>query len=97
MDLNKELVDLRIISEEESIEMGKAAGLTSGYLVWEHYKNGLYYTLPQILEWINQFKNLKSDLDIFSLNDQNLINRLHWNLYHHQHRQPLQQKCCQNG
>ncbi|MEI8365385.1 MAG: FKBP-type peptidyl-prolyl cis-trans isomerase [Parachlamydiaceae bacterium] len=81
LDLHKELDNLGVLEEKECIEISNAFGLTSGYQIWQHYKKEPGYTLSQILEWIRLIETEKVDPDISSVNDQNLINRLHWNLY----------------
>jgi FKBP-type peptidyl-prolyl cis-trans isomerase len=83
LDLNKELTDLGMLNEKKRLELCKSTGLTNGYQIWQHYKKGSFYTLQQILEWIRIFETTKTDHHISSFNDQNLINRLHWNLYHY--------------
>ena len=52
-----------------------------GYQIWQHYKKSKYYNLSQILDWGDQFQN-GADADISLEKSQDIINRLHWNIYH---------------
>ncbi|OJV07308.1 MAG: hypothetical protein BGO14_01055 [Chlamydiales bacterium 38-26] len=61
-------------SEEE-----KKLGYFRGYQVWQHYQKCKLYNLSEILAKITLFKNgQNSSLDV---NGQDIINRLHWNIY----------------
>lgn len=62
-------------------EMAKEVGYANGYKVWDHYKKGQYYTFDQILDLLRQIQQ-SLDVNISSESDQNLLNHLHWNIYH---------------
>jgi len=74
-------LELNIDSEstlEYEAEIKKVA-YAQGYRIWQHYKKNKSYTLLQILDGIKQFQSTKNvNLEI----NQNLINRLHWNIYY---------------
>lgn len=82
LDLNKELVDLGLLNQQNRIKVYKSNGLIHGHQMWQHYKNQSLYILPDILKWMIFFKTTDEEPNISATNDQNLINRLHWNLYH---------------
>ena len=61
-------------------EESKIFGYSSGYQIWNHYKKIKDLPLVKVLEQINQFES-GVDADISSEKNQNIINRLHWNIY----------------
>ena len=65
-----------IYAEEE-----KRAGYLRGYQVWQHYKKGQFCSLPDVLFKITSLQKNNEDSGIHSKESQDLINRLHWNIY----------------
>ncbi len=78
MDFSKEM---NPSIKQNCEEMAQKVGYVTGYKVWQHYKLSQLYSLSIIQEWIRQFQN-GLELDISSDEKQNVINKLHWNLYH---------------
>ena len=59
----------------------KKVGYARGYKIWQHYKKSNAYNLTSVLKEIALIKDGK-DADISSKRSQDIINRLHWNIYH---------------
>ena len=62
--------------EEET----KNIGYATGYRLWQHYKKSSLYTVSQVIDIITQLQ-AGMDTDLDSEANQNIINRLHWNIY----------------
>lgn len=77
LDLN---VEVSPTIESDYFDLKKEVAYNQGYHLWQHYKKNNLYTLPQILEKFAQFQS-GENADISSEESQDLINRLHWNLY----------------
>jgi hypothetical protein len=72
LDINKgkeikKLEELKILDlakdnhldlDSDYIEQSKKAGFAMGFKVWRHYKNGKYYSLDQVIEYIQNYSNL---------------------------------------
>jgi FKBP-type peptidyl-prolyl cis-trans isomerase len=78
LDLN---LDISPTIELEYQEEAKKNGYADGYSVWQHYKKNKLYTISQILDHIGQFQ-AGGNSDIKSEQFQNILNRLHWEIYH---------------
>lgn len=75
------LVELEIpsYSEDKYNEESKKNGYGRGYKAWEHYKKA-NLNLDEVLGFLEQFRKGKVD-DNSDVASQNMMNRLHWNLY----------------
>lgn len=73
-------VEISPTIESDFLELKKEIAYNQGYHIWQHYKKSHLYTLSQILEKFSQFQAGEST-DITAEESQDLINRLHWNLY----------------
>jgi FKBP-type peptidyl-prolyl cis-trans isomerase len=67
------------MNSEYEVEARKVA-YQEGFLVWQHYKKSRLYSFSQVLEALNKFQD-GADANISSEASQNIINRLHWNIY----------------
>ena len=74
--------DLEVLKQYNFTEISKNAGYLQGYNIWKHYKKVDYYTLEQILNYIDQFSSNEEEIDYEAAANQDLLNRLHWNIYH---------------
>lgn len=74
--------DLDTLHKYNFAEVSKIAGYLHGYDIWDHYKQVNYYTLQQVLNYIDQFKSKEDEINYESEANQDLLNRLHWNIYH---------------
>lgn len=65
---------------EELVRMwNQTHGYSHGYRIWQHYGKGDAELVKKVLI---ELEKLKGDVDISDVQSQNLLNRLHWNLYH---------------
>lgn len=95
VDMNKDeksdhfpkLIELELMQEisptidEDFLQQTRQVGYITGYQVWQHYKKEKSYQLPQVMHWLKQFEK-GEDVDISDAKFQDLINRLHWSIYH---------------
>ncbi len=58
----------------------RVVGFRMGQHAWQHYKKSSYYTLNEVLDCIDQCEQ-GIHYDLTDQNEQDLLNRLHWNLY----------------
>lgn len=77
LDLKK---DIPLNLDLDYHEEGQKVAFAEGYQVWQHYQKSKLYNLSQVLDWMNQF-HAGADANISSKQSQDLINRLHWNIY----------------
>ncbi len=74
--------DLSALNNSNLADVSKEAGYLQGYDVWNHYKQASYYTLEQILNSMDSHKSKTDGIIYESTPNQDLLNRLHWNIYH---------------
>jgi FKBP-type peptidyl-prolyl cis-trans isomerase len=78
-DFNK---DLDFLHQSNFEEVSRIAGYIQGYDIWNHYKKVDYYSLAQILGHIAESQSEEKKIKYESMVSQDLLNRLHWNIYH---------------
>ncbi len=79
-----EFLELLTTSQREeaknSEKSERVVGFRMGQYAWQHYKKCSDYTLNEVLDWIDRCEN-GMQYDLSDQNKQDLLNRLHWNLY----------------
>lgn len=79
LDFSKELALLQN-SDFESIS--RKEGFVMGQKIWSHYKKGITASAEQIIGIIAGLKSgEQKDVDLGDSSNQDLINRLHWDIY----------------
>lgn len=89
IDLNKHLPissynfdeDLNFLKNNDFNEASKIEGYLQGYNIWTHYKKAKLYSLKEILKIIDLDKFDKYITAYESKEHQDLLNRLHWQIY----------------
>lgn len=73
-------IEIPFYSADEVKEWTKKYAYYNGYRIWQHYKKGGEGILKKVLDELGKF-NTDREVDISDFQSQNLLNRLHWNLY----------------
>lgn len=78
LDFNEEL---NVLKKYNFDELSRVEGGQAGYEIWKHYRKGLHNALPQVRAEIIRLNKEEPNIDTETNVNQDLINRLHWNIY----------------
>ena len=81
--------DFAVLDGYNFAKASKIAGYFKGYEIGDHYKQTPFYTLDSILEYLKQFKVSENKMNYESEENQDLLNRLHWNIYYNPVKPPV--------
>lgn len=73
--------EFAILHNSDYAKVSQKKGFAIGQKMWSHYQKGLQLSLDQIINDILLLKSDELSFDLESSLNQDLINRLHWNIY----------------